>query len=420
MEKTAAGDHTGRHLDTLPLWRKLVLGAFMCLVTSVFGLIQPYTAPYLRASGLTALEINLIGGTSSLFAVAIQPLLGRLSDRIDARRPLILAAAATAATAYHFFPSARGVLGFLALSLVGANSVQYLNSAGGVLIGRLAHPSQAGAAYARYRVWGSIGYVATTQLAGWLLPKNTPDPRAEIEPAFTVGTALIFAAIALLALGIPDPKLADQTPRGQTSTPRSHHTGDPENFKRFLGAYFLYSFALYGASANLPLFLTEHLNANQRDLGNFFAIGVIAEVLVMTRVGSWTDRHGRRPALLAAFCLLPVRLLAYVPASTPLQATLVQSLHGLNFGIVGAVAVIVANDCASPASRGLAQARLAGTAGVALALGQWTCGAILQRWGFGALFSSMAAVATIAAAVLATTFRESHPDKRPMPAVDFP
>ena len=89
----AAATVPGRHLDDLPLWRRLILGAFMCLVTSVFGLIQPYTAPYLRASGLDPFEINLIGGTSSLLAVAIQPLLGRLSDRIDSRRPLILAAA---------------------------------------------------------------------------------------------------------------------------------------------------------------------------------------------------------------------------------------------------------------------------------------------------------------------------------------
>ena len=408
----AAATVPGRHLDDLPLWRRLILGAFMCLVTSVFGLIQPYTAPYLRASGLDPFEINLIGGTSSLLAVAIQPLLGRLSDRIDSRRPLILAAAATAATAYHFFPAARGVLGFLALSLVGANSVQYLNSAGGVLIGRLAHPSTAGAAYARFRVWGSVGYVATTQLAGWLLPKGAANPRAEIEPAFTVGTALIFGAIALLALGIPDPKTTRSTADSGNPASAAHTSGDPVNFRRFLIAYFLYSFALYGASANLPLLLTDHHHANQRDLGNFFAVGVVAEVLVMTRVGRWTDRHGRRPALLAAFCLLPLRLLAYIPVATPLQATWVQALHGLNFGIVGAVAVIVANDCAAASERGLAQSRLAGTGGIALALGQWTCGAVLARWGFGALFGGMAAVAAVAAGVLATTFRESHPDKR--------
>ena len=403
-------------LDQLPRWRRLVLALFMTLTTGVFGLLQPYTAPYLRASGLDRFEINLIGGVSSLLAVAIQPLLGRLSDRIDARRPLILAAAATAATAYHFFPAVRGVLGFLGLSLIGANSLQYLNSAGGVLLGRLAPAATAGSTYARYRVWGSVGYVAVTQAAGWLLPRNT-SPKQELEPVFTIGTALLFTAIALLALGIPDPKAKiPETGNGRASTIPSPQ-GDKPNFNRFLIGYFLYSFALYGASANLPLYLTEHLHANQRDLGNFFAVGVVAEVLVMTRVGSWTDRHGRRPALIAAFFLLPLRLLGYVAAHTPLQATVVQALHGLNFGIVGAVAVIVANDCANDQDRGLAQSRLAGTAGIALATGQWTCGALLERYGFNTVFAAMAVIAVAAAVTLATCFRESHPLRRSPPSV---
>lgn len=400
-------------LDTLPLWRRLALGATMFFITGVFGLIQPFTAPYLLASGLDRFEINVVGGLASLLAVLIQPLFGRVSDRLDARRPMMLVTAALAAGAYFLFPKASGVGGFLLLTVLGANSLQYLNTTGGVLIGRLAGASRGGAAYARFRVWGSVGYVAVTQTVGYLLPSRPGMARADLEPIFTVGTVALFAVIAVLSCFVPDVKAghrAGASPDGSASPAADQ--GDLENLNRFLLAYFLYQFALYGASANLSLYLTETLHATKRDLSNFFAVGVVSEVLVMTQVGRWTDRHGRKPALMAAFLLMPVRLLCYIPATGALWASAVQSLHGVNFGIVGAIAVTFVNDCAPERQRGAIQARLAGTGGLAVALGQWVCGFVLQRWGFGAMFGAMSAVGAVGAALLWTRVRESHPDLR--------
>ena len=98
-------------------------------------------------------------------------------------------------------------------------------------------------------------------------------------------------------------------------------------------------------SGFLPVYMRQ-LGATGRQITWMFAAGVVCEVLVMMQVGRWTDKNGRKPALLAAFFLMPVRLLLYIPALGPLWVIGVQSLHGLNFGIVGTVSVAFVNDYA--------------------------------------------------------------------------
>jgi MFS family permease len=182
------------------------------------------------------------------------------------------------------------------------------------------------------------------------------------------------------------------------------------NLDRFLVSYFLYTFALYGASSYLSLYM-KSLGASPRWITATFAAGVVSEVLVMSRVGRWTDLYGRRPALAAAFLLMPVRLLFYIPAAAgPVWVLLVQTLHGLNFGIVGAVAVAFVNDHASERERGSLQARLAATAGLALATSPVACGWIAQRFSIAAMFGAMSLIGAVGAAFFLAYVGESHPE----------
>ena len=168
-----------------------------------------------------------------------------------------------------------------------------------------------------------------------------------------------------------------------------------------------------GASAFLPLYM-KALGATPLWITAMFAAGVVCEVLVMTRVGRWTDIDGRRPALIFAFLLMPLRLLLYIPATGPLWVLAVQTLHGLNFGIVGTIAIVFVNDLADDRDRGALQARLAGTAGVGLALGPLTCGWIAQQWSIGGMFAVMSLIGAAGAVVLIATVRESHPSPVPL------
>ena len=390
----------------IPRWRKLALVLYMFLVTGTFGFVQPFVPLFLTASGLSRGQLGLVLGISTATALLFQPLLGKLSDRLDARRPLMFFAALVAGGAYLGLGRAAGFWWFLGLTILGGNGFGYLNTVGGVLVGRLVSAERGGAGYARYRVWGSVGYIVVTLLTGLLLASPRPGmTRETLAPIFAFGP-LLFFLIALIACFVPDLKRPVFTVGAPQALP-----ADPAreaNLRRFLLAFALYTFALYGASGFLSLYMRQ-LGATGTQVTWMFAAGVLCEVLVMAQIGRWTDVHGRKPALAAAFLLMPVRLLLYIPALGPLWVIAVQSLHGLNFGIVGAVSVAFVNDHANDHNRGAAQARLAAVTGIATALGQAACGALSQRFGIGGMFAAMSAVGALAAWVLVARVNESLP-----------
>lgn len=376
---------------------------YLFLVTSSFGFLQPFLPLYMEAAGLSKSQIGLLTGLGMGIALLVQPLLGRLSDRLDVRRPFIALSALGAAAAYFSFPLAHSLPEFLILVALGANGTMYLNTAGGVLVGRMVQATRGGAAYANLRVWGSVGYIVTSLLTGWLLDfrGHGSTSRTALNEVFRYGP-LLFVGIAAIAWLLPDRKSE------QTSQERPGRAPLPANLKRFLVAYFLYSFALYGASSFLSIYLKD-LGADGRWITGTFAAGVVVEVLVMRWSGRLSDRFGRRPALAVSFLLLPVRLLLYAPATGPLWVLLVQSLHGVNFGIVGAVAVAFSNDLATERTRGHAQARLATVAGLAMAIAPPILGKFADYAGLPAMFIFSAVIAAAGAAVLLFTVEDSHP-----------
>lgn len=395
----------------------------MFLVTGVFGFLQPFVPLYLTGAGLTNAEYGMVAALGTGTGLLVQPVLGRLSDRYDARRPFMVAAAVCAGCAYLTYPFVSGIILFTLLTAAGVNGFQYLNAVGGVLLGRMAAATgrAGGATYVAYRIWGSVGYICVGIGAGLLLnPTLTGKAdllRTDLDPVFHYGPLLFFAT-AIVALLVPDRKAAPAAVHAVTArvspptAPTDTRDASASNFTWFLRAYFLYQFSLYGASAYLPVYMRS-LGATPLWITGMFAAGVICEVLVMTRIGRWTDAYGRRPALALSMLLMPLRMLLYIPATGPLWVLLVQSLHGINFGIVGTIAIVFVNDLATDANRGSLQARLAGTAGLALALGPIACGWIADRFSLGTMFAAMSLIGFVAAAVFLVFVRESHSDVVP-------
>ncbi len=433
----------------------------MFLVTGTNGFLQPFVPLYILASGLNRSQYGVVIALGTGVALLIQPILGKLSDKYDTRRPFIVAAAALAGAAYLCYTGANTMGLFILLTAIGVNGFGYLNAVGGVLVGRLKQEQgKGGATYIKYRVWGSVGYIVIGLTTAFLLnnrPVNAPAlSRAGLDPVFHYGP-LLFFVIAVVALFVPDARRITPPP----APPRSGEgslvnesgvsnkavvgSGDSSevsvlpsplwgagylrsrwrggviigrrglpslatltNLDRFLVAFFLYQFALYGASAYLALYM-KSLGAPPHWITAMFAAGVVSEVLVMTSVGRLTDKYGRRPALALALLLMPLRLLLYIPATGPLWVLLVQTLHGLNFGIVGTIAIVFVNDTATDANRGRLQARLAAAGGLGTALGPVACGAISQNYGLPAMFACMSVVGFMAFAVFWKWVKESHP-----------
>ncbi len=89
----------------------------------------------------------------------------------------------------------------------------------------------------------------------------------------------------------------------------------------------------------------------------------------------------------------------YALASAPLGVLAVQVLHGINFGIMGAIAVALINDLATNDTRGQAQARLAMVTGFSSATAPIVLGKIVEAFGMSAMFLSAALIGVSGAVV---------------------
>ncbi len=260
-------------------------------------------------------------------------------------------------------------------------------------------------------MWGSIGYVVVSLLAGLLLSRTlgaqTSMSRTAIAPLFLYGPMLFFL-IAFVVLFVADPKKEEAE---DDSAHAAAAQTDPEtcdqNLNRFLRAYFLFIFAYTGSGAYLSLYL-KGLGATPLWITLVFATGVLCEAIIMSQVGRLSDRFGRRPLLAIAFIFMPIRLLLYIPATGPLWVLAVQTIHGINFGIVVAVAVAFVNDLCTEQNRGATQAKMAGTAGMAAALGPAAGGWIAQTLGIPWTFGLMACAAGVGAGLFLWKVQESH------------
>ena len=134
--------------------------------------------------------------------------------------------------------------------------------------------------------------------------------------------------------------------------------------------------------------------------------------------------------LAISYVVLPFRLLMYSVAMNPWWVLGAQSLHGLNFGIVGAVAIAFVNDQADHRTRGALQAQLSLVTAAAGAVGPALMGFIADRYGLPAMFEVAAGLAFLAAVIFVLFINESNEhaqgtgirllDRAPFPAGGAP
>jgi predicted MFS family arabinose efflux permease len=161
----------------------------------------------------------------------------------------------------------------------------------------------------------------------------------------------------------------------------------------------------FANAAMLPL-LGEMLAKGQgRSSMMFMSACVVATQFVITLIASWSGREagkwGRKPLLLIAFGVLPIRGLLYtVTSSTPLLVA-IQILDGVGAGIFGVVSVLVIADLTRGTGRfNLTLGAITTAVGIGAALSQVIAGSIVHHVGFRAGFFFLAGVASAALAIL--------------------
>jgi MFS family permease len=161
----------------------------------------------------------------------------------------------------------------------------------------------------------------------------------------------------------------------------------------------------FANAAMLPL-LGEMLAKGQgRSSMMFMSACVVTTQFVITLIAAWSGRKaglwGRKPLLLIAFGVLPIRAVLYTLTSNTVALVAIQILDGIGAGIFGVISILVIADLTQGSGRfNVTLGAIATAVGIGAALSQTIAGAIVHHFSFNTGFLLLAAIAAAAFAIL--------------------
>lgn len=365
----------------LPYWR---LSNFYFFYFATLGAFLPYWSLYLQSRGFTAREIGELMATIGLTKVISPNVWGWIADHTGKRMLIVRVGCALALLSFLGVFIAPGYWSLLVVMIVygffwNAALPQFEATT-------LSHLGDEAHGYSGIRLWGSIGFIFAVAALGVVLE----DFGAGILPEIVV---VLVASIFLASLWVPE-RAAGYLPL--THEPLRTLIQRPAVLGLLVVCFLMQ--ASHGPYyAFYSIFLEEH--AYSRTLiGQLWAFGVIAEVILFVFMHKLIARHGLRNLLLLSAALTSVRWIligAFVDNLAIIVAA--QTLHAASFAIYHAVAIQLIHTYFTGRNQGKGQALYSSVSfGLGGALGVLYAGYTWESWGGAATFMSSAVFSALA------------------------
>jgi len=363
--------------------------------------LGPFLAIYLAAHNWDEERVGLaltVGGIAGIFT---QTPTGALVDLLRCKRALVgtgVAALAVGALLIALFPTFWPLMG--GQVLIGGTSSVFIPAICAMslgIVGSAAFDTRQGRNQA-FNSAGNVTAAISMGLLGYLISNRS---------IFFFVVALSVPTILVLLLINPR-EIDYDLARG---SPKDEKGGKAESvwvlFKDrslviFLVCAVMFHFA---NAAMLPLLGQQLAKGHGRSSMLFMSACVITTQFVITLLSSWSGRKagmwGRKPLLLIAFGVLPVRGVLYTLTSNTVLLVAIQVLDGIGAGIFGVVSVLVIADLTRGTGRfNLTLGAITTAVGIGASLSQVIAGSIVHHVGAHAGFLFLAAVAAVAFAIL--------------------
>ena len=363
--------------------------------------VGPFLAIYLAGYGWNEQRVGVALTVGGIAGILTQTPAGALVDRLRSKRALIAAAVvalAVGALLIAFLPNFWSVMS--AQILIGGTSSVFGPAICAVSLGIVGH-KLFDRRQGRNQTFNSAGNVVAAVSMGLL--------------GYFVSNRSIFFFVAvctlptLLTLLIIRPEEIDyaRARGGKEGDEGGKPAGASVLFKDrplliFLACAVMFHFA---NAAMLPL-LGEMLAKGQgRSSMMFMSACVVTTQLVITLIASWSGKEagswGRKPLLLIAFGVLPVRGILYTLTHKTVALVAIQVLDGMGAGMFGVVSVLVIADLTQGTGRfNLTLGAISAAVGIGASLSQVIAGSIVHHFGFNAGFLFLATVAAAALGIL--------------------
>ena len=363
--------------------------------------IGPFLAIYLAGYMWDQQQIGLVLALGSIAGIITQTPAGALVDYLRSKRALIsvgVIVLAACSILIALFPSFWPVI--TAQVLIGSTSSIFVPAICAISLGIVGHKFF-DARQGRNQMFNSAGNVIAAismGVIGYYISNR--------GIFFFVAFAAIPTILSLLLINPNEINYAQaRGARGGKDDGKAARVRELFNdhpLVIFLICAVMFHFA---NAAMLPL-LGEMLAKGQgRSSMMFMSACVVTTQLVITLIASWSGRTagvwGRKPLLLIAFGVLPVRGILYTFTNNTELLVAIQLLDGIGAGIFGVVSVLVIADLTKGTGRfNLTLGAISTAVGIGASLSQVIAGSIVKHFGYSAGFIFLAAVALAAFTIL--------------------
>lgn len=374
------------------------LSLFYFFYFALLGVMAPYMGLYLEAKGFSLLEIAELVSLLMLTKIVAPNLWGIWADHTQRRIRLVRYGAFTTLICFLFFFFAESFWHYALVIVCFSffwNAI--LPQFEVITLFNLADQKER---YSRIRLWGSIGFILSVVLAGWLFDK------AGIGQ-FSYVLLLIVLAIWMASLfHFSEPFVAKED------------GGEGPSFVEQLSfspvaIFFLVCFLLqlsHGAYYTYFSIFLEDIGYGKTQIGLLWGLGVVAEVALFVVMHRWFARHALKTILFVALVLTSIRWFLIAEWASVLWLLLIaQLLHAMSFGAMHAASIHFVHRVFHEQNQGRAQALYSSVGfGAGGALGAYISGVVVSAYGYSTAFLMSALIAFLASILVVTQDYEKN------------
>ncbi|WP_246099783.1 MFS transporter [Tessaracoccus rhinocerotis] len=353
-----------------------VLSAAGFLVAIGFGVVIPVLTPFARTFEANAFQLGLVVSMFAAMRAVMSPFAARIGRGIGERNAItigmLIVAASTVATA--LAPSLAAMI--VLRSLGGIGSAMFTISAINMLLASAPEDlrGRASGLYQGGFLLGSMGGPALGGLLGAISYR---------APFYFYAVMLVVTAV-FVAFMLP------------ARAPVLHaHSREPRRFSEVLRdvRYQAACVAALGQgwqsfgvrNALIPILVTEMLLLDTAWTGVAFAVAAAAQTAMLGAAGTWTDRLGRKPILIAAGVICGLSTIAMPFAPNIWLLILVLCVYGVGAAFQGTAPTAAVAD-ATDGRGGVPVAVFSMITDIGAIAGPLIAGAIIDATNFGTGF----------------------------------
>jgi len=365
-------------------WR---LSGFYFFYFASLGALIPYWGLYLKSLHFNVVEIGELVAIIMATKIVAPNIWGWIADHTGRRIKIVRIACllATLAFAGVFFAH-----GYWWMALVMSLFSFFWNAALPQFEATtLNHLGRDTHRYSSIRLWGSIGFIIAVASLGALFERAGTGRL----PLVLIG---LFAAIWLASLLVPE--------KASAHPPLDHSPLREVLKKPAVFALLLVCFLVQASHGPYYTFYSIYMSDNgysESLIGQLWALGVVAEIVVFLRMPRWLPRYGARRLMLVTTALTALRwaLIAWFVDNLWVMI-MAQTLHAASFGLYHAVAIHLIHRHFRGRHQGRGQALYSSLSfGAGGALGSFGAGYLWEGVGAEWMYIAAAVIAVAAGGI---------------------